>query len=102
MWIDSDYSEGTMAVLTETKEGEDISLENIDLSGFDKDDIPINFGVNDNLLPNDVAHQAIEIREKEDVRETTPPTSIQIADNSIPVDTSSGIPPLDNVVPSLH
>ena len=57
--------------------------EDLDLTGFDNDEIPLNFGSNedfmtieslDKLLDNvdEVAHPAIETREEEDVLEATP------------------------------
>ena len=113
MHVESDYNEGTMEDATEN-EGDDVdSLNDLDLSGYDMDNIPLNFGGNDNFLSNedldlffdniyDVAYPATEIRDTEDVLETTPPTSNQMADTTTPKEKTSGIPPLEDVIPTTE
>ncbi|XP_023751994.1 uncharacterized protein LOC111900354 [Lactuca sativa] len=101
--VQSDYNEGS---------GNDKEVfEDVDLTGFDNDDIPLNFGSNDefmtgedldNLLEDDdeVAHTTTETREKEDVLLAAPPVSNPSAEIANPMVTVSGIPPLDDVLPT--
>ena len=83
--VENDFNEGAMEDATENEGDDDDSFNDIDLSCFDKYDISLNYGGNDNFFSNedldsffdnicDVAHPATEIRESEDVLETTPPS----------------------------
>ena len=76
--IESDYNEGSSVNATEAEQFEDL-----DLTGFDRDEIPPNFGSNDDFLSNvnlitlldnisDVTLPATEIRDTEDVLDSRP------------------------------
>ncbi|KAL7584784.1 hypothetical protein Lser_V15G45844 [Lactuca serriola] len=86
-------------------------FEDVDLTGFDKDDIQMNFGSNDDFLTevnldnlldnvNEVVHVTTETREEEDVFVVAPPVSNPEAEIATPMVTISGIPSLDTVLPT--
>ena len=106
--VESDYKEGSSKNATETDQYEDL-----DLTGFDRDEIPTNFRCNEDFLSNvnlntlldnnsDVAHRITEIRDSDDVLESTLVTTDQVVDTTNPMVTVSGIPLLNVVSPTTE
>ena len=87
--VQSDFNKKSLKSGTETD-----LYEDLDLSGFDKDEIPLNFGINEDFLSNDnlnslldnindVAHPATEIRDSDDILKSTPLTTEQVVERQL-------------------
>ena len=104
--VKGDYNEGQSKNTAEPDH-----YEYLDLTGFDRDENPTNFGTNDDFRSNvnlnslldnlgDVAHTAMERRDTEDVLDSTPISKEQVVGLTTPMVTVSGFPPLDSASPT--